>query len=908
MIGDSTPARPALLAMPCRLALLKRSSHHQEFMEPSLFKYILTYSKRDQILLVILSLATLPLIYVTLELPKKIINLLEGTAYPETLLGYPLDRLDFLMLLSFAFLLVVLCSGGMKYLLNVYRGSLGEHLLRRLRFELYQRILRFPMPHFKRVSSGELIPMITAETEPLGEFIGESFTLPVFQGGTLLTYLFFIFQQDMFLGLAAIALYPFQLYVIPQLQKRVNQLSKERVATARNLSGRIGETISGINEVHANDTSHYERAHISQRLGRIYLIRFDIFKRKFFIKFLNNFIAQLTPFFFYSVGGYFVLRGDLSIGSMVAVLVAYKDLSGPWKELLNYYQRMEDIRVKYSQVIQQFNPHHLLDTEIIDERPDKLELPGNEIHANNIRYSEDGLYFSIDGASFRLPINQHCAAVGLGNSGKEELAFLIARLISPGSGSMTIGEQKMEDLPEAITGHRIGYIGPAVFMFNGTVYDNVCYALKHRPITVNDGQNEKEILHERDLAERSGNSPDRIEDDWIDYQALGLKDGAELNAQILHILQKVELDEEIYQFGLLTRVQQADHEDLAERIMEARGQLRDRFGEPEFQRLVEPFDHEKYNLNMTVSENLLFGTVYDESVNVEQLIDRPVIQNVLIEFGLNDVFLNAGLQIAEIMLDLFSDVEHDSELFEQFSFIEADDLPEFNKLLRLSRQDGVDNLPGEDRRRLISLPFKLIVARHRLGLITKPIQQSILEARAKIREIAQSEDLGIEFFDESSYNSRISIQDNILFGKLAYGQAHAQQKINAQIADVVNSLNLRGDIIEEGLRYEVGVAGGRLSSIQRQKLGLARVLLKAPDLLVVNEALSSFDPASERRLIDNVRKVMAERGILWVLGRVQLAERFDTVLVMERGKLLDKGSYEEMCASNEHFQHLLDTA
>jgi putative ABC transport system ATP-binding protein len=300
--------------------------------------------------------------------------------------------------------------------------------------------------------------------------------------------------------------------------------------------------------------------------------------------------------------------------------------------------------------------------------------------------------------------------------------------------------------------------------------------------------------------------------------------------------------------------------------------------------------------------------VYDESVNVEQLIDRPVIQNVLIEFGLNDVFLNAGLQIAEIMLDLFSDVEHDSELFEQFSFIEADDLPEFNKLLRLSRQDGVDNLPGEDRRRLISLPFKLIVARHRLGLITKPIQQSILEARAKIREIAQSEDLGIEFFDESSYNSRISIQDNILFGKLAYGQAHAQQKINAQIADVVNSLNLRGDIIEEGLRYEVGVAGGRLSSIQRQKLGLARVLLKAPDLLVVNEALSSFDPASERRLIDNVRKVMAERGILWVLGRVQLAERFDTVLVMERGKLLDKGSYEEMCASNEHFQHLLDTA
>jgi ABC-type multidrug transport system fused ATPase/permease subunit len=859
-------------------------------------------------LLVLLSLASLPLVYITLELPKKIINLLEGTAIPDSFLGVEMDRLSFLIVLSCAFLLVVLLSGGLKYLLNVYRGSLGEHLLRRLRYELYQRILLFPMPHFKRVSPGELIPMITAETEPLGEFIGESFTLPVFQGGTLLTYLFFIFQQDLFLGLAATALYPFQLYVIPQLQKRVNELSKERVAVQRNLSGRIGETISGIDEVHANDTSLFERANISQRLGRIYLIRFDIYKRKFFIKFLNNFIAQLTPFFFYSVGGYFVLRGDLSIGSMVAVLVAYKDLSGPWKELLRYYQRMEDVRVKYTQVIQQFNPLNLLNHEIIDERPESADLPDREIRANNIRYSEDGLYFAIDGTSFKFPFNEHCAAVGLGNSGKTELAFLMSRLISPSSGNMTIGDRRMEDMPEAIIGQRFGYVGPAVFMFNGSVYDNVCYGLKHQPIRHDDEKADKQVQHERHLAKQSGNTPDRYDEEWIDHRALGLENCEQLVSRVIEILQLVELDEEIYQFGLQSRVQQSDNSDLVERIMQARAQLRDRFDEPEIKRLVEPFDHEKYNLNMTVSENLLFGTVYDESSSVEQLIDRPVIQDILAEFGLNEAFLNAGLQIAEIMLDLFSDVEPDSELFEQFSFIDADDLPEFNKLLQQARQHGLENLGADDKRRLISLPFKLIVARHRLGLITEPIQQSILQARAKIREIAQTEDLGIEFFNESSYNPRVSIQDNILFGKLAYGQAHAQSKINSLIADVVNSLGLRNDIIEAGLAYEVGVAGGRLSSIQRQKLGLARALLKEPDLLVVNEALSSFDPASERRLIDNVRKAMQGRGILWVLGRVQLAEQFDCVMVMERGKVLEMGSFGDMQQNSEHFQHLLETS
>ena len=875
-------------------------------MEPSLYRYIWNHSKRDQILLIILSVASLPLVYVTLELPKMIINLLEGVEFPESILGYELDRVTYLMLLSFAFLMVVLVSGGLKYVLNVLRGALGERLLRRFRYELFERILRFPLPQFKRVSQGELIPMITAETEPLGEFIGESYTLPVFQGGILFTYLFFIFQQDPFLGVAAIALYPFQLYVIPRLQKRVNDLAKERVAVARNLGGRIGETVSGINEVHANDTSHYERAHISHRLGRIYLIRFDIYKRKFFIKFLNNFIAQLTPFFFYSVGGYFVLRGDLSIGSMVAVLVAYKDLSGPWKELLRYYQRKEDIRVKYTQIIQQFNPQNLLESEILDQRPESLELPDREIQASNIRYSEDGLYFGIDGTSFKFPIDQHCAAVGLGNSGKDELAYLMSRLINPTSGTINIGEVKMQDLPEAITGKRLGYVGPAAFMFNGSVFDNLCYSLKHQPVNTEGVDSDNNVERARTLAREAGNTPNRYDDEWIDYRSLGFDDHEQLIERLIEVLELVELDEEIYQFGLLSLVDQAENSDLSERIMEARRQLRDKFRDPSIARLVEPFDLEHYNSNMSVTENLLFGTVYGDEIDAEALLDNPSIRGVLEKTGLHEDFLQAGAQIAEIMLDLFSDVEPDSELFEQFSFINADDLPEFNKLMIESKQQGADNLSSEDKRRLMSLPFQLIAARHRLGLITDKVRERLLEARRRIREIAATEDLGIEFFDASRYNPRVSIQDNILFGKLAYGQANAQQKINALISDVVTALDLRKNIIVAGLSYEVGVAGGRLSAIQRQKLGLARSLLKTPDLLVVNEALSSLDPASERRLIGNVRKLMASHGILWVLGRVQLAEQFDSVMVMERGRMVDNGSFAEMQDKSAHFQQLLN--
>jgi ABC-type branched-subunit amino acid transport system ATPase component len=340
--------------------------------------------------------------------------------------------------------------------------------------------------------------------------------------------------------------------------------------------------------------------------------------------------------------------------------------------------------------------------------------------------------------------------------------------------------------------------------------------------------------------------------------------------------------------------------------MLARKQLHDLLSQPAYKRLVEPFDQDRYNTNLTVADNLLFGTIYDDSIDTGSLADNPYIRKVLDEAELTDDFLSAGKQIAEIMLDLFSDVEPDSKLFEQFSFISADDLPEFQQLLGRTKEQTPASFSDSDRISLLSLSFKLVVARHRLGLINESIQSRILLARKRIRDEASENDLGIEFFDENRYNPRISIQDNILFGKLAYGQANAQAKINELIVGVIESLELRADITEIGLAYEVGVGGARLSVTQRQKLGLVRCLIKKPDLLIVNEAMAGLDTAAERRLIKRVREQMQSRGIFWVLARAQLAENFDSVMVMVRGKLVANDPYQDLVENNPHFQQLLE--
>ena len=63
-----------------------------------------------------------------------------------------------------------------------------------------------------------------------------------------------------------------------------------------------------------------------------------------------NFLNNLVPFFFYLIGGYLVIEGEISFGALVAVLAAHKDFSAPLRELLMYYQVTEDVRVRYREM------------------------------------------------------------------------------------------------------------------------------------------------------------------------------------------------------------------------------------------------------------------------------------------------------------------------------------------------------------------------------------------------------------------------------------------------------------------------------------------------------------------------------------------------------------------------------
>ena len=92
-----------------------------------------------------MAVASFPFLYAFYELPKMIVNgAIEAktVSFPTTLAGIEVDQINYLWILCAAFLLLVVKNRAFKYIVNLYSGITGERMLRRLRFDLYSRILR----------------------------------------------------------------------------------------------------------------------------------------------------------------------------------------------------------------------------------------------------------------------------------------------------------------------------------------------------------------------------------------------------------------------------------------------------------------------------------------------------------------------------------------------------------------------------------------------------------------------------------------------------------------------------------------------------------------------------------------------------------------------------------------------
>lgn len=224
--------------------------------------------------------------------------------------------------------------------------------------------------------------------------------------------------------------------------------------------------------------------------------------------------------------------------------------------------------------------------------------------------------------------------------------------------------------------------------------------------------------------------------------------------------------------------------------------------------------------------------------------------------------------------------------------------------------------PGQDRQVLSDVSFSIprgksiaLVGPSGSGKTT--ITQLILRLSDPTHGKILVDGQDLKEISMSDYRARLALvsQDVFLFHdsvleNIRMGSPDATNEEVKEAARRANALNFI-ERLPNGMDTIVGDRGARLSGGERQRISIARAFLRDPDVLILDEATSNLDTESERGIQDTLATLMKEKTVLLIAHRLSTIQEADEILVLDQGRIVERGHFSELKTSGGRFQELL---
>jgi len=301
-------------------------------MPAGIFGYVWRVSGWHQLALSALAAAVFLLTMAPLEMQRRIVNGALGK-----------DEFAALAMLCAAYAGLALLSGGIKLGLNVYRSRISETAVRTLRHTVYDMAVACHANHCDDPQSqGQALAVVLAEVEPVGGFVGVSVSGPVLHAGILASVFGYMLFLQPWMALLALLLFTPQLVFVPLMQRVITRRVRERIRTLRQIGAEMAGSWGGLD----GET----RRTFERRTDHVFALNMGIFRLKFSMNFLMNLMHHLGIAGVLLVGGWYVARGELEIGTVVAFISGLARVNDPWGDLVDYFRELTIASAKYDLV------------------------------------------------------------------------------------------------------------------------------------------------------------------------------------------------------------------------------------------------------------------------------------------------------------------------------------------------------------------------------------------------------------------------------------------------------------------------------------------------------------------------------------------------------------------------------
>ena len=365
---------------------------------------------------------------------------------------------------------VYLLYSACSLLQGLFSARLSQNVVKRMREELFGKIMELPVRYLDTHSHGDVMSRMTNDIENISTTVSQS--LPsLFSGvltiiGTVAIMLWYCWQLAL-LSLASVLL---TLLATKILSGRVRKFSRRRQMLLGQLNGTVEEMISGYRTVvaynHQNITTDdfCSTADSLTKAG----IKTDAFSGV--LGPVMTCIGNIGFVIIAAFGGYFSVKGLISVGVISAFIVYAKQFSRPINEIAQIYGQLQTAIAGAERVFAVLNEE--------DEDKSGEELAKEEkaaITFRNVRFSYDGENPVIKNFTLTVPTGKKVALVGATGSGKTTIVNLLMRFYETDSGEICINKQNIQDVARGSLRQNVAIVLQDTVLFSNTVQNNLKY-------------------------------------------------------------------------------------------------------------------------------------------------------------------------------------------------------------------------------------------------------------------------------------------------------------------------------------------------------------------------------------------------------------------------------------------------
>jgi len=382
-----------------------------------------------------------------------------------------------LMLVSILVVLMALLKTGFKFFANYYITPARTGVVRDIRQQAYNKILRLPMSYFSDSRKGDIMSRIGMDVNEIEVSVMSSLEMAFRDPITIIIFLVYMFILSYQLTLFALILLPVGGYIIGRIGRNLRRQSLRLQEQLGTLLSILEETLSGMRIVKAFNAEKKITSKFTESNETYTNIINRVYRRRFLASPLSEFLGTVVMMILMYVGGVIVLNQTTTLSSeaFITYLIVFSQIITPAKAFTTGYYNIQKGIAAFDRI------HYIFEQQItIFDRPDAVRVSrfNSAIEYRNVyfRYDKEMVLKNIN---LTIEKGKTVAIVGKSGSGKSTLVDLLPRFIDPMKGEICLDGIDIRNYKISDLRNLLGIVSQQSILFNDSFFNNIAFGLEN---------------------------------------------------------------------------------------------------------------------------------------------------------------------------------------------------------------------------------------------------------------------------------------------------------------------------------------------------------------------------------------------------------------------------------------------